>query len=89
MAKAPLEIRSLARKHTVKALQVLADIMEQPNAPPSARALAAQALLDRGWGRAHQSIEISGDVKHNVIRAPMMEVTTEAWSEKHVPHAIN
>ena len=89
MAKAPTDIRSLARSHTESALRVLSSIMNEPSAPHAARVAAANSLIDRGWGRAHQSIEISGDVKHNVIRAPVLEITTEAWSEKHAPHAIN
>lgn len=59
MAKAPLEIRSLARKHTTRAIQVLCGIMDQPDCPAAARVQAAQAILDRGWGKATQPI--SGD----------------------------
>lgn len=59
MAKAPIEIRSLARTHTESALKTLAGIMNQPDAPPAARVSAAQALLDRGWGKAHQTAEIT------------------------------
>ena len=57
MAKTPTDIRSLARNHTVKALSVLASIMNEAKAPAAARVAAAQALLDRGWGKATQTIE--------------------------------
>ena len=57
MAKTPTDIRSLARNHTVKALSVLASIMNQAKAPPAARVQAAQALLDRGWGKATQIVQ--------------------------------
>ena len=56
MAKTPLEIKSLARKHTETALKTLAGIMEQSSAPAAARVAAAQALLDRGWGKPTQTI---------------------------------
>jgi hypothetical protein len=56
MAKAPTEIRSLARRHTESAIKVLAGIMNEPDAPPAARVQAAQALLDRGWGKPTQAI---------------------------------
>lgn len=59
MAKAPVEIRSLARAHTESALRTLAGVMNEPSAPPSARVAAAQALLDRGWGKPHQTAEIT------------------------------
>lgn len=64
MAKAPLEIKSLARAHTESALNVLAGIMNEPEAQASARVSAAQALLDRGWGKAPQVI--AGDQENPV-----------------------
>ncbi len=55
MAKAKADIRSLARSQTEKAVKVLVGIMSQSKAPPAARVSAANALLDRGWGKAAQS----------------------------------
>ena|SRR5215211_5999469 len=55
MAKAPLEIRSLARQHTARAIEVLAGIMNQSESADSARVAAANSLLDRGWGKAEQT----------------------------------
>lgn len=57
MAKASLEIKSLARKHTAAALKTLSCIMSEPSAPASARVQAATALLDRGWGKPTQTIQ--------------------------------
>ena len=65
MAKAKEEIRSLARKHTATAVRTLAGIMNSRKAQPSARVSAAQALLDRGWGRPEQPV----DVTHNTSEA--------------------
>lgn len=56
MAKTPTEIRSLARGHTETAINVLAGIMSEPEAPHAARISAATALLDRGWGKPTQPI---------------------------------
>jgi hypothetical protein len=56
MAKAPPQIRSLARSHTETAVNVLVGIMNQGEAPPAARVQAASAILDRGWGRPTQPI---------------------------------
>lgn len=66
MAKAPTEIRSLARSHTESALNCLVGIVNQGDAPPAARVSAAQALLDRGWGKPAQAI-IGGDDDDNPI----------------------
>ena len=54
MAKATMDIRSLARTHTAMAIGVLAGVARSKGAPPSARVAAANSLLDRGWGRAEQ-----------------------------------
>lgn len=54
MPTAPTEIKSLARAHTATAVKTLAGIMNQKKAAPAARVAAAQALLDRGWGKPGQ-----------------------------------
>ena len=54
------EIRSLARSHTRSAINVLASIMRSKDATAAARVSAANALLDRGWGKAPQQLQ-SGD----------------------------
>jgi hypothetical protein len=59
MAKAPTDIRSLARAHTDTAINTLAGIMREKDAPPAARVAAAQALLDRGWGKPAQTMEMT------------------------------
>ena len=51
------DVRELARAHTEQAVATLATIMNDANAAPSARTSAAQALLDRGWGRISQTVE--------------------------------
>ena len=55
MAVAPTEIRTLARSYTKAAINTLVGIMRQPKAPPAARVMAANALLDRGWGKPKQT----------------------------------
>jgi hypothetical protein len=59
MAKAPTDIRSLARSYTTTAIKVLAGIMQQPEAPHAARVSAATALLDRGWGKPSQTVDMT------------------------------
>ena len=59
MAKSLVEIRSLARSHTRTAVRVLVGIMRCKDATPAARVSAANAILDRGWGKATQPLENS------------------------------
>jgi hypothetical protein len=49
----------LARQHTQAAMAVLREIVDDTKAPPAARATAAQALLDRGWGKAPIQIDLN------------------------------
>lgn len=49
-------VRELARQWTEEALHVLVGIMRDPEATHSVRGAAANALLDRGWGRAPVSV---------------------------------
>jgi len=61
MPKSVTEIRSLARSHTRTALNVLVGVMRSKGATAAARISAANAILDRGWGKATQAIENGGD----------------------------
>lgn len=60
-ARTLTEIRSLARSHTRTALRVLVGIMRSDDATPAARLSAANAILDRGWGKAAQPLENGED----------------------------
>jgi hypothetical protein len=43
------EVETLARTHTIEAIETLVDLMRN-GFPDSVRAAAANALLNRGWG---------------------------------------
>ena len=45
------DIKKLALAHAEAAIQVLADVMNNADAPAGARISAAKALLDRGFGK--------------------------------------
>ena len=53
------DVRSLARRHTESAIKTLVGIMGSAKAGASARTAAAVALLDRGFGKPHQSQDIA------------------------------
>ena len=67
MARAPTEIRSLARSHTNLAIKILAGIAKD-GTNEAARVSAAVALLDRGWGKPPQAhTGEDGEGKINVV----------------------
>jgi hypothetical protein len=76
--KIPTDLRSLARGHTKLCIKVLAGIVSQEAVPPAARVSAAQALLDRGWGRAPQLLSGEDGGGIQVIIRQIVDVTGEA-----------
>jgi hypothetical protein len=54
------ELREAAQAHSGAAIATLAEIMANRRAPARDRIAAARELLDRGFGRAPTSIELSG-----------------------------
>jgi hypothetical protein len=56
-AKALIQIQEAARAYTVTAVATLARICGDETAPHAAQVAAANALLDRGWGRPRQPID--------------------------------
>jgi len=57
MPKAPIEVRSYARQHTKEAIDTLVEIMRNPKCQSRSRVSAASLLLDRGWGKARETLE--------------------------------
>jgi hypothetical protein len=60
------EVADAARELTMDAINTLAAIMKNPKAPAAARISAAQALLDRGYGKPAQAVEVNAqhDLSH-------------------------
>lgn len=51
-------VRDLARLHTVEAVNTLVEIMRDKSAQPTARVAAASQILDRGYGKPSQPVDI-------------------------------
>lgn len=54
-------VRDLARVHTEEAIQVLVNILRDESARKDTRIAAAEALLNRGWGRPSQQVDVTSD----------------------------
>jgi hypothetical protein len=59
-------LEELARTHTETALNVLVQVA-QASESDAARVSAATALLDRGYGRPRQAVDVSGDADKPII----------------------
>lgn len=56
------EIRALARDHAEDSIQTLADVQNDDEAPAAARVVAANSLLNRGFGMPERRVEQKVDV---------------------------
>jgi hypothetical protein len=56
------DVRKAAREWTQLALETLVEVCGDVEASSSARVSAAGTLLDRGWGKAPQTVVIDGEV---------------------------
>lgn len=56
------ELIDAAKEYAPQALKVLIEVAQDKDAPPSARVSAANGLLDRGYGRPHQAVDINSNV---------------------------
>ena len=57
--KLEVSIRELAQRNSMEALETLVQVMR--TGKPGERLVAANAILDRAYGRPTQSVEMSGD----------------------------
>ena len=61
--KATASIREAAQRYTEEALLVLADVMKDEEQPAAARVSAVKEIFDRGFGKATQAVDVTGDMK--------------------------
>jgi Family of unknown function (DUF5681) len=70
------EVQGVARRYTVEAISTLAAIMRDPKAPPAARALASNSILDRAFGKPAQAVSttISARSAHEMTDEELMAI---------------
>jgi hypothetical protein len=56
------DVRALAKTYGEDAIEALVSIMGNAKTPPAARVAAAIAVLDRGWGKPSQQMDMAGTV---------------------------
>lgn len=59
--KATAGIKEVAQQYGPRAIERLVQVMESPDSPHAAQVRAAAELLDRGYGKARQSIDHSSE----------------------------
>lgn len=83
--KATRDLKELAQVYTAAALKTLSDIMRRGESE-AARVAAARELLDRGYGRATQTIDAKVETTKYVVEMPMRAREPGEWLQNHGPH---
>lgn len=60
----PDDVKQLARGYSAEAIETLASVMRNDDAPAAARVTAASTILDRAWGKPaqHLTVDPVGDL---------------------------
>lgn len=88
-------VKELCKEHSLAAVQALIEVMNSKTAPPSARVVAANSVLDRGWGKPTMEInatvstfdsmsesELIGYITGHVIEGEVIEALVDAEREQ-------
>ena len=70
------EVRELSRQYTEEAIQTLVTLMQSAKLERT-RLAAASELLDRGYGRPHQAIDLGGPIPILNYEAERLTTLTE------------
>jgi len=88
------DIRSLARSRTESAINVLAAIMLRETSPVFARVAAANAILDRGWGKPVQPlatdkapVELLHRIERVIVHPDHLSTIAEQIDDAEPPEA--
>ena len=66
------DLREAAQGYSEEALSVLAGVMRDTNTPPAAKVAAARELLDRGFGKAVQALDVNSKVDMGATAAAVL-----------------
>lgn len=73
-------ISALARAHTAEALATLVEVCNGKFNEPKDRVSAANAILDRGWGKPKESVDIDANVTGNAV--PIIQIVRYADADR-------
>ena len=75
----PDDVKQLARGYTSEAIETLAAVMRNDEAPAAARVSAASTILDRAWGKPPQHITTENleSLSDDDLRAELAAAVTE------------
>jgi hypothetical protein len=79
-----MEVRRLARKHTLTAINTLVKLMKAPKTPAGVKRQCAKDLLDQAWGRTESRPE-TGEHKSGGLVVNIMRLSTGVMEQIVAP----
>lgn len=76
--KVTATLREIARKHMEKAVDTLVKVLDDDDSPAAAKVAAANAILDRGYGKPTQPIDGDG----NGAPIGIATASPEEWAKR-------
>jgi hypothetical protein len=70
----PQTIVALGRKYSIRAVQILAAIMESPDSPPAVRVKAAEVIIERGYGKAPLAVTIDDKTPGGEVNGRILSI---------------
>lgn len=86
--KVAQNVRELCKENSVAAIEALLDVMNSKTAPPSSRVVAANSILDRGWGKPTMEINATVTSYDNMSEADLIGYITGHVIEGEVIQAL-
>ena len=83
------EVRDLAREHTTDAMKTLVSICKNPKAASAARVAAANAILDRGYGKAPQTVKMTNPGPREMHEYSDAELTAIIYAAKQETNGVH
>ncbi|MDP3940175.1 MAG: DUF5681 domain-containing protein [Deltaproteobacteria bacterium] len=81
------DVQELARTYTTEAVATLAEVMRDKEAAPAARVVAANAILDRGYGKPAQHISAEVETRY-VAELPSVAQDGDTWERQYSPRRL-
>ncbi len=78
--KVGADLRAAARELTCDALKTIIALMKAKKSPAAVKLRAAEFLIERGWGKATQSVEVGLKPIYGISDQP---ITAEQWAAKY------
>ena len=81
------DVQEMARLHTPEAIDILVIVMRNGESPPAARVAAANAIIDRGYGKPAQ--HYTGEVTTSyVAELPAVIQDHDEWQRLYAPRKL-